>query len=184
MGYVNIIFPPSLGDYDDVVDIRWLPPGNQKEYWQECVTSLEAQSQKPVSYRRFNQIWDESFKQFRIRKGVRASTCRVCGEIYDKLSKERNPVERRNIEKTRREHLDLVRQERHRYYFRQQLARQHPELYLSIIIDGMDQASCYLPNLGDKVDLSASLNVKVIGAITHGHKPERHIHLLQVRWRH
>ena len=127
--------------------------------------------------RAFDGVWDKYFPYFRQRKGKRACTCDDCGEFRDLLSKERDPKVRVKIERNRAKHLALVREERHRYYFRQKLAQDRPDLFLSLIIDGMDQSTCYLPNLHDSVHLSTPLNVKLTGAIAHGRPNPRRVFL-------
>ncbi|XP_035662490.1 uncharacterized protein LOC118406535 [Branchiostoma floridae] len=63
--------------------------------------------------------------------------------------------------------------ERLAYYQRREAARKEPEKYLSLIVDGMDQAKTYLPHfVGDKSkDLTTAdqMKVHVSGVISHGH---------------
>ena len=165
-----------LGDFDDVLDIRWLPPGTNKDYYVECRRDLESKGLQPVTNSRFNQLWTEFFPSFRIRSGKRASTCKTCGDFKVKLASERDPAKRRQLEDERRDHWEHIREERHRYYFRQKLAMEYPHLYLSIIIDGMDQSTCELPNTGDGQHIH-KLGVKVTGAIVHNSPQPRRVHL-------
>ena len=63
------------------------------------------------------------------------------------------------------------RQERARYYLNREKARQEPQKYLSIIIDGMDQNKTDLPHFTRKNKSACNmwvLRTHVTGAIVHG----------------
>ncbi|CAH1248680.1 Hypp8349 [Branchiostoma lanceolatum] len=63
--------------------------------------------------------------------------------------------------------------ERAVYYQRREVSRKEPDKYLSLIVDGMDQAKTFLPHfVGDKSkDLTTvdQMKVHVSGIMSHGH---------------
>ena len=54
------------------------------------------------------------------------------------------------------------------YVHKRQLAQEHPELYMSLIVDGMSQDHCILPYCGNKVAKNNPLKQKIIGTKQHG----------------
>ena len=134
---------------------------------------MVARDLRSVSYSWFCNTWKEKYPSFRIRSGKRANTCPVCGAFKTKLMKERDPAVRARLESQRAEHYAMVRDEKHRYHYRQKLAMDYPHLFLSLIIDGMAQVWNSIPNLGDAQHAAKQVPVKIIGAITHGHRPHR-----------
>lgn len=68
-------------------------------------------------------------------------------------------------------HIKFVQKERAVYYKHQQWAVDHPDEFLSIIIDGADQSKYCLPHFHHRTHLSESawqLKMHVMGAIVHG----------------
>ncbi len=61
--------------------------------------------------------------------------------------------------------MEKVRNERRTYHLHKALASTHADDFLSIILDGMDQAKTTLPQTRSKGDLNDGLNVKVSIAI-------------------
>ena len=69
--------------------------------------------------------------------------------------------------------FNSLRQERARYYLNHEKARQEPQKYLSIIVDGMDQNKTDLPHLTRKNKSACNmwvLRTHVTGAIVHGQR--------------
>ena len=58
--------------------------------------------------------------------------------------------------------------ERETYVKKRQLAQENPELYMSLIIDGMSQDHCILPYFGNKKTANVMVKQKIIGAKQHG----------------
>jgi hypothetical protein len=71
-----------------------------------------------------------------------------------------------------REHLKLVKRERSSYYRRRRQSILFPKKYLSIIIDGADQAKFWLPYGKEKTHADQAawkVRTHLMGAIAHGH---------------
>jgi len=62
----------------------------------------------------------------------------------------------------------MIEMERSAYVHKRQLAQEHPDLYMSLIIDGMSQDHCVLPYCANKVAKNVILKQKIIGAKQHG----------------
>lgn len=61
--------------------------------------------------------------------------------------------------------------ERQKYYKHQAKAKSHPEKYMSLIIDGMDQSKTQIPHFVHASKFTASmwkLRVHLVGVIVHG----------------
>lgn len=66
------------------------------------------------------------------------------------------------------EHRLFQMSERQMYYSRRLLAQQHPELYTSIIIDGMTQSTTAIPVKAHFSFETKKLEQKLIGVLVHG----------------
>eukprot|EP00058_Branchiostoma_floridae_P005491 XP_002590979.1 hypothetical protein BRAFLDRAFT_69470 [Branchiostoma floridae] len=164
----------SHGDKMPHKEEIWLPYNTRKvdiynKYAEECEDRLEPYC-CPQS---FNNMWKTFYPHVAIKKCSLFTKCTICVRLGRDLAKERDPVKRRKIKMERQEHDARQMAERLAYYQRREAARQEPDKYLSIIIDGMDQAKTYLPHfVGDKSkDLSTAdqMKVHVSGIISHGH---------------
>jgi hypothetical protein len=60
--------------------------------------------------------------------------------------------------------------ERMTYYRKQWLAMMHPDMYMSIILDGMAQKHTALPYLANQKEFPAQLTMHLQGVIEHGQK--------------
>jgi hypothetical protein len=77
--------------------------------------------------------------------------CTQCLELQEKLKKVRGIGDKTEIEKVQVEiqtHRKIVAMERAEYKTHQLMSRKNPDQYLTIIIDGMDQSKCIIPNYG------------------------------------
>lgn len=66
------------------------------------------------------------------------------------------------------DHRLFQQAERQSYYNKRMLAQQHPELYCSMIVDGMQQATTDIPKRNHFSYEGAKLSQKLIGVLVHG----------------
>lgn len=84
------------------------------------------------------------------------------------ISGEKDPKRLGVLRLMQYDHRLFQQAERQAYYSRRMLAVSHPQLYLSLIVDGMQQATCEIPKKfrfeysGDK------LKQKLVGVLVHG----------------
>jgi hypothetical protein len=84
----------------------------------------------------FYTIWQTEFSNVVIPPQQRLTKCSICKEISEQLNVERDTKLRLEIQQRRKEHIDEVRASRAAYYKWRKLAREFPDKYLSLIIDG------------------------------------------------
>lgn len=61
----------------------------------------------------------------------------------------------------------MIEMERDVYYQKRQLAKKHPTIYMSLIIDGMAQSHCQLPHKANKVTYDKKATQHIMGAKQH-----------------
>ena len=75
------------------------------------------------------------------------------------------------MKKSEGAHHAFVRHQRAQYYSRKDLAVRHPEDYISVIVDGADQAAYCLPYFHERTHASAGdgkIPARFMGALVHG----------------
>ncbi|XP_078695058.1 uncharacterized protein LOC144923998 [Branchiostoma floridae x Branchiostoma belcheri] len=153
---------------------KWLPYRTRKQgvyhqYRQEMAEEMEPYCSKQTFY----NMWKEMYPDVIIKKSSLFTKCKKCVQLERKLERTRDPMKRQEIQDRRRAHLGRQMRERINYYRRREAAHRNPKRYLSLIIDGMDQAKTYLPHfVGAKSKDMAStdlMKVHVSGIISHGH---------------
>ena len=116
----------------------------EQEYGQEF---------KPFSKTRFHELWEEHFAYVTVPEHTAFSVCDICANLHDRIlsstkSKDKSMlVELRSL---RRMHLKFISGERLTYREHQRLARESPEEYISIVLDGMDQAKLRGPHFAGR----------------------------------
>ena len=103
------------------------------------------------------------------RKYLPFARCGACHNFKCELLKSRNPLEREEIKAKRKEHLEQQYAEREKYYKHREKAMKKPEKYMSMIIDGMDQAKLDIPHFARATKgNSTPLGNSIIGVLVHG----------------
>ncbi|XP_078670993.1 uncharacterized protein LOC144911079 isoform X1 [Branchiostoma floridae x Branchiostoma belcheri] len=153
---------------------KWLPYRTRKQgvyhqYRQDMAEQMEPYCSKQTFYNMWNEMHPDVF----IKKSSLFTKCKKCVQLERKLERTRIPNKREEIQERRRAHLGRQMRERINYYRRREAAHRNPNRYLSLIVDGMDQAKTYLPHfVGAKSKDMAStdlMKVHVSGIISHGH---------------
>ncbi len=106
----------------------------------------------------------------RLRKWMPFSKCDTCIEHRRAINCCSDEKEKVRLRKNYRAHLKHVLCERRTYYNRRRMARTRPTQYLSLIIDGADQAKYAIPYTHEKSHLSDScwkLKTHLMGVIVH-----------------
>ncbi len=101
----------------------------------------------PVSYQCVRRIMKESLSHIRIRKWKKFTRCATCERLERKYRKFTTTEAKEYYQNLIREHVQWVEKEKEKYAKHRGKARSSPHKYMSVIIDGMDQAKCELPRL-------------------------------------
>lgn len=119
----------------------------------------------------FKRAWREELSYITIPQVNRFARCDTCSKLKSQLEACSNKKERCHLQQARELHLKQQRTEREKYYKHITKARRHPQKYMSIIIDGMDQKTTAVPHFvrDSKTSNGAwKLLTHVTGAIVHG----------------
>jgi hypothetical protein len=124
----------------------------------------------------FFAVWrdDHRAAKVKIRSFQRFAKCDTCVNMRERQVKCLDPVERAALLEEVHAHHMYVKAERLSYYARRELAKMHPTLYLSLIIDGADQSKHELPHFKEADHNTQSLwaiHVYLMGVLSHGRQP-------------
>ena len=115
---------------------------------------------KPYSKSVFEALWLEHFPYVTVPVAMAFSVCDACANLHDKIlsaTKSKDKLMLLELKKIRREHLKFISEERMMYREHQRLAREEPDKYVCICIDGMDQSKLRSPHFaGRGIPKSAS----------------------------
>lgn len=121
----------------------------------------------------FLRVWrtHPDLKKIVLRKFMKFALCSQCTRIREQKRNCVDAAQKEQLKAVANAHWTFVREERDSYYYRRHQAITAGEDYLSIIIDGADQAAYGLPHFIEKDKDSASaqkLPVYLMGALVHG----------------
>ena len=124
----------------------------------------------------FLRVWKKSpqLHHIRLHKYLHFALCDTCVQQIDARRNRPSKQQMEDIIAKEQDHFNFVRRERQSYYARRDLSRRHPDEFLSIILDGADQAAYGLPHFPIKSETIAhayKIPLKVMGAIVHGRTP-------------
>ena len=134
-----------------------------------------------ASFEYFCHVWhssDELCAQVRLRKWIPFAKCNEC-VVYRRVEDRARrgfkvpPEERRAARESHAAHLELVHLERRHYYSNRLRAELHPNVYLSVIIDGADQNKHKIPYFCEQShasDETARQQLHAYGCLAHGRK--------------
>ncbi|XP_066267510.1 uncharacterized protein [Branchiostoma lanceolatum] len=164
----------SHGDKMPHKDELWLPYNTRKvEIFNKYAEEREGRFEPYCCLQSFLNMWNTFYPHVSIKTCSLFTKCTICVRLSRKLASTRDPLKRKEIKTIRERHDKRQMIERAAYYQRRESAKKDPEKYLSLIIDGMDQAKTFLPHfVGDKskdITSADQMKVHVSGVISHGH---------------
>ncbi|CAE7208404.1 cofG [Symbiodinium sp. KB8] len=160
-------------------EVRFLPPGNMKDYWLQLNASRDATATastttKPISFSQFWRVWCGEFVHLKFRQQSSHAQCAEC--IKHKLlirELSHHLVARQEQVRRYTEHLRSQYYDRVQYWNLRGLSRMRSGAHISCIIDSMDQSKTLLPrsDLCRAKDLSTLIRPKchITTVIVHGH---------------
>lgn len=145
-----------------------------QDVYNECKKDLDGEC---TTYGFFNRIWNDDYPDVTIPKKSRLGKCETCEDIHEDIMSSNDPIEREQIKRKRIEHIKFVRKERLEYHKWRQRCREHPDKYVCVILDGMDQNKTNIPwfNTGESPD---GMTVRIIGGIVHSVQKTVHAYLV------
>ena len=125
------------------------------------------------SFQFFCRVWatDPRTQQFKLRQYLCFTLCDQCVYFINQRRVVNSVADRQLLRKLEKDHHAFICNERDSYYLRRLKALTEPNKYLSIIIDGSDQAAFGLPHIIDKDKKTASqhkIPLHLMGALVHG----------------
>ena len=140
----------------------------------EQASFFEHSGGKPASLSWFRAVWrtvPALSKFIKLRRWLKFSLCDDCIGFREDRANCKDAGQLAAISKAEKLHFEFVRKERVAYWDRRSLAEVFPRKYLSMIIDGADQAAYGLPYHHFKThstDGKFKIALKVLGALCHG----------------
>ena len=157
---------------------------NKKDIYAEYVDESILYDFDPLRETQFNKIWQNSFPYVKIRKYKACSgKCSICAELSILTGKYKIRKAMEYIKICRVIHRADFMADRNLYQQRKKFSEMYPNLYMSLITDGMQQTHCELPYSGNKVPSGVNkLKQHLQGITTHYRRTRMfrtldHIHL-------
>lgn len=165
------IFSKNVGDQMPDEDVTVLPYRNLNAVFEEYCDDMTLIGEPTASESHFNNVFNACSNEQKVRMCRDTGTfvtCTACDAYHSRLRSAKTPLERQQLKELRRRHLEKQRIQRQKYYKHKLKAMMHPEKYLSIIIDGMDQKKTDCPVLSRYTKDEAPLGQRIIGVKVHG----------------
>lgn len=147
------------------------------------VQDMKAKEERAIQYSQFLKIWLSERSHYVLRKYMLLSKCTSCQKFRAEWIATKCEVARKILRAQRIEHLKQVRQERLRYTEKRQAAIEKPNEFLSMIVDGTDQASWAIPHFKQADKMTDSVfksTAHLTGALVHGHG--MYIYTMNDKW--
>jgi hypothetical protein len=115
-------------------------------YQHHVSTLFTSNEHKPLELRAFETLWKNVFPNVSITKYCQVSgKCFSCHSLYERQEVFRCAEDLENIKTLSVIHKILIEMQRAAYMTNRQRAETNPDLYMSLIVDGMSQDHCKLP---------------------------------------
>ena len=140
------------------------------EVWTWINNSLQRMGEDKIGLSTFKKMWKAEFTNVHVPAESRFSKCQICWEYKESIKSMPNEVMKAAMSERYQKHIDLTMEEQKDYTFVRQAAIQSLDDMLSIIIDGMDQNTTYVPRFKQTVKGIESRYVKthLCGVLVHG----------------
>jgi hypothetical protein len=146
-------------------------PRSFEDIYDEYKGAMEATGVRPLALKTLYEIRKDCFKHVKFRKYKAVSgKCITCANLTQLRLTVKSPKARGELTRLHYWHRFTFMEERRRYYQRRQWCEDLPELYLSTISDGMQQAHNDLPwhgSSGAQI-CDKTLGTKLQAVLVHG----------------
>ena len=115
-------------------------------------------------------MWKHELTHVHIPQSSRFSNCNICWEFKNYRQSAPDEVTKEKVSRRYQLHLDMILEERMEYSHGREVAMNEPDQYLSLIIDGMDQNTIWVPKFKQSVKGIESRYMKthLCGVLVHG----------------
>lgn len=132
-------------------------------------TMMSGNEHEPLELRAFEELWKSIWPNVTISEFTQVSgKCYPCHLLYERQETFGSAQDLEDIKLLANIHKIMIEQQRHHYIHNRQKAQEHPDMYMSLIIDAMSQDHCILPWYGNQRQDSVQLKQKIVGAKQHG----------------
>jgi hypothetical protein len=148
-----------------------LPMNTRKKDIRNLINqSLHESREREISVSAFHAMWRNSFSHVQIPRTSRFSKCNVCWEFTSTLEEVVSNTMKDKLKQIYQRHHELQRQERDAYEEVKLDARNRPDKFMSIVVDGMDQNTTMVPKMRQSVKNIEGRYVKthLYGVLVHG----------------
>jgi hypothetical protein len=120
-------------------------------YHHHVSTLYTSNEHEPLELRAFEMLWKNVYPNVSITKYCQVSgKCFSCHSLYERQEVFRCAEDLESIKKLSVIHKILIEMQRSAYMSNRQRAETNPDLYMSLIVDGMSQDHCKLPFYASK----------------------------------
>ena len=124
---------------------------------------------EPATKQQFNHVWEICFPNVRIAKYLAVNgKCEICAQILHREQTCRTKKDLHDINDLKFLHRTTIQATRAHYYRNRVLACIRPDIYVSWILDGMQQSHCSVPYRGNSKVYSDALTQHIEGVKCHG----------------
>jgi len=128
------------------------------------LSAAELAQQRTLRSERSNNV----YPNVKITKWISVcGKCHVCHWLYNREERFKGEKDLIAIEEFMTLHRTMIEQERAAYYECRDLAKRYPNVYMSLILDGMSQSHCQIPHNGNKLSSTYKATQHVQGAKQH-----------------
>ena len=129
-----------------------LPMNTKKKDIRNLINqSLQESGESEISILAFHAMWRNSFSHVQIPRTSRFSKCNVCWEFTSIVDKIVSNTMKDRLKQIYQRHHELQRQEQDAYEEVKLDARNRPDKFMSIVVDGMDQNTTMVPKMRQTV---------------------------------
>ncbi|XP_066929842.1 uncharacterized protein [Clytia hemisphaerica] len=158
--------PPDRDPDSRVIPACFTKRAVYKTYKEE----IQLQDLKCLSEGQFLRAWRQELPKIKISENTRFTKCGICTLIKDIKNSTKDKDLKNKMSLIRKLHNEQQMGERAKYKVHQTKARNNPDRYASIIIDGMDQNKTSLPHFFtlSKEYSSEFVKTHITGVLSHG----------------
>jgi hypothetical protein len=140
------------------------------EIWLTINSQLRRLGEASIGLPTFHRLWKPEFTYIHIPKSSRFSKCNICWEYKNYRQSAPDEATKERISRAYQLHLDMSLEDRMEYSRGRTAAINEPDQYLSLIIDGMDQNTIWVPKFKQSVKGIESHYIKthLCGVLVHG----------------
>ena len=164
----------SLGDWQPDTGQVHLPPIDKKDIHTEMKVEI---GNKAISLSHFYHVWNAEFPNVVVPPAQRMGKCQECEDLHKKIMNTRDKTQLRILKEVRQKHIKSVIADRRVYHKWRVMARNNPDKYLVVILDGMDQSKTDIPNYNTG-ESPVQMTCRVVGALVHSARKEAYAYIL------